>query len=67
MAASNVRKNELDLEIERVLVKYDIDNNSQISVGRFQAPVGYWNQFYHHDRWLQLSKDRPLQTEFGGR
>jgi len=51
--------------IERYVVKYDIDNNSQVSVGRYHAPVGYWNQYYHHGRWLQISKDRPVQNEFG--
>ncbi|MEZ5441320.1 MAG: hypothetical protein R3F15_07515 [Lysobacterales bacterium] len=52
--------------MERLILKYDINNASQFSVGRFHAPVGYWNQYYHHGRWLQVSKDRPLQTEFGG-
>ena len=54
------------LRVERVVAKYQIDNVSQLSVGRFHSPVGYWNQYYHHGRWLQVSKDRPLQTEFGG-
>ncbi|MFT4635922.1 MAG: hypothetical protein ACI854_002347 [Arenicella sp.] len=51
--------------LERWVVKYDIDNNSQISAGRYHAPVGYWNQHYHHGRWLQISKDRPVQSDFG--
>ncbi len=51
--------------LERWVVKYDIDNNSQISAGRYHAPVGYWNQYYHHGRWLQISKDRPVQSDFG--
>lgn len=59
-------EDEFKLEVERIVVKYDIDDNSQISLGRFHAPVGFWNQSYHHGRWLQVSKDRPLQTEFGG-
>lgn len=54
------------VRMERLIVKYDINNASQLSFGRFHAPVGYWNQHYHHGRWLQTSKDRPLQTEFGG-
>ncbi len=53
------------VKMERVVVKYDIDNNSQFSVGRFHSTVGYWNQYYHHGRWLQVTKDRPVQTEFG--
>jgi hypothetical protein len=54
------------LHVERIMLKYDLDNYSQISVGRFHAPVGFWNQYYHHGRWLQTTIDRPLQTEFGG-
>ena len=56
---------QVSLEVERVIVKYDINNQSQISVGRYHAPVGYWNQYYHHGRWLQVSKDRPVLSEFG--
>ena len=58
-------EDDIDIEVERAIIKYDINNSSQISVGRYHSPVGYWNQFYHHGRWLPVTKDRPLQTEFG--
>ena len=58
-------EDDVGLEVERVIVKYDIDNVSQFSVGRYHAPIGYWNQHYHHGRWLQISKNRPVQSEFG--
>lgn len=64
-AEATATEDDINLEIERAIIKYDINNSSQISVGRYHSPVGYWNQFYHHGRWLPVTKDRPVQTEFG--
>ena len=64
-AEVNVTEDNTGDSVERYVIKYDIDNNSQISAGRYHAPVGYWNQYYHHGRWLQISKDRPVPSDFG--
>jgi len=47
------------VEAERLLVRYDHSDAVRFGVGRFHAPISYWNQAFHHGQWLQPSLSRP--------
>ncbi len=49
-----------NLNVERVLLKYEHASWLNISIGREHTPLGYWNQHYHHARWMMTSTDRPV-------
>ena len=47
------------LDVERVLLKYAANDKFNVSIGRGHTAMGYWNQTFHHGRWLQTTTDRP--------
>jgi hypothetical protein len=52
-----------DIDMERVYLEYRI-TNWIISAGRTHAELGYWNNAFHHGRWLQLTIARPRVLRF---
>lgn len=46
-------------ELERLHMRWRPSKHFFIEVGRFHTDIGYWNEAYHHGRYLQLSIDRP--------
>ena len=55
---------EIATDIERLLIHYDINSLLKADVGKIHTPIGYWNRFYHHGRWLQTTVDRPEILKF---
>ena len=55
------------LDLERSLVRYDVNDFFKLSFGRYHTPINYWNTAYHHGLWLQTSISRPEMIRFGGR
>jgi hypothetical protein len=53
-----------DVDLERVLFKYDYNDHLRTSFGRYQTGIGYYNTAFHHGSWLQTTADRPLIMEF---
>jgi len=53
-------------EVERLIVRYDLNDFFKISFGRYHTPINYWNTAYHHGQWLQTTVSRPEMTQFGG-
>lgn len=53
------------VEVERVIARYDFNNDFSISAGRYHTPIGYWNTAYHHGAWLQTTVGRPEVVRFG--
>ena len=51
-------------DVERLLIHYDINSLLKVDVGKIHTPIGYWNRFYHHGRWLQTTVDRPEILKF---
>jgi hypothetical protein len=51
---------ENELDVERLLLKYDFSNTLAVSLGRGHTGLGYWNQAFHHGVWMQTTVDRPL-------
>lgn len=53
-----------EVEIERIILKYERSDALRLSAGRFHTPVSHWNTVFHHGVWLQTSIDRPLIIRF---
>jgi len=53
-------------EVERLLIRYDLNDYFKLSFGRYHTPINYWNTAFHHGAWLQTTISRPEMTQFGG-
>jgi hypothetical protein len=56
--------NATGIDVERILVKYYIDDWLNIQAGRFHTTLGYWNENYHHGEWLNTAIGRPVALNF---
>jgi len=52
-------------EVERLIVRYDINDYAKFSFGRYHTPINYWNTAFHHGQWLQTTISRPEMIQFG--
>ena len=50
-------------DLERLFVRWRGERLT-IDVGRTHTELGYWNNAFHHGRWLQTSVDRPRAIRF---
>jgi len=55
---------EFELDVERLLLKYDFNDYLKLSFGRYHTATSYYNSVFHHGQWLQTTADRPLVVEF---
>ncbi len=53
-----------DVDVERLLLKYDYNDHLKMSFGRYHTGIGYYNTAFHSGKWLQTTADRPLIMEF---
>lgn len=53
-----------NVDLERVLFKYDYNDHLKASFGRYHTGIGYYNTAFHSGKWLQTTTDRPLIMEF---
>ena len=53
-------------EVERIIIRYDLNDYFKASFGRYHTPINYWNTAFHHGQWLQTTISRPEMTQFGG-
>jgi hypothetical protein len=51
------------IDVERAYLEYRTAR-WLVSAGRTHAEFGYWNNAFHHGRWLQLTIDRPHVLRF---
>jgi hypothetical protein len=51
------------VDIERALIEYRTARWS-IAAGRTNTELGYWNNAFHHGRWLQPTINRPRTVRF---
>jgi|GEM_PF-3284455 hypothetical protein len=56
--------NQLGVDVERLLIKYDFGDDLNIQVGRFHTSIGYWNDTYHHGEWLNTAISKPFAVNF---
>jgi len=54
---------EVHVDVERMLVRYQSDI-FYVEAGRSHTAFGYWNNAYHHGRWLQPTILRPRWVAF---
>jgi hypothetical protein len=52
-------------EVERMSIRYDLNDRFKVSFGRYHTPINYWNTANHHGSWLQNSISRPEMIQFG--
>ena len=55
---------EFEVDVERLLLKYDFNDYLKLSFGRYHTSTSYYNSVFHHGQWLQTAADRPLVVEF---
>ena len=48
------------VEVERVIMKYNIKGNHNLLFGKHHTPINYWNDTYHHGRVFFPTIFRPL-------
>lgn len=48
------------VNVERIVLKYNIVGNHNILVGKHHTPLNYWNDTYHHGRVFFPTIYRPL-------
>jgi len=53
------------VSIERVVLKYNINGNHNLLIGKHHTPLNYWNDTYHHGRLFFPTIDRPLLFSAG--
>jgi hypothetical protein len=56
-----------NVEVERMIIRFDRNDRLKVSLGRYHTPVNYWNTAFHHGQWLQTTITRPEMIQFGGR
>jgi hypothetical protein len=55
-----------NIELERLIIRYDLNDYFKLSFGRYHTPINYWNTAFHHGAWLQTTISRPEMIQFGG-
>jgi len=53
-----------NVDLERLLFKYDYNDHLKASFGRYHTGIGYYNTAFHSGKWLQTAADRPLIMEY---
>lgn len=61
---SETAEQEFEVDVERLLLKYDFKDYLKFSFGRYHTATSYYNSVFHHGQWLQTAVDRPLIVEF---
>jgi len=53
-----------DVDLERVLFRYDYNDYFRVSTGRYHTGIGYYNSAFHSGMWVHTMASRPLIMEF---
>ncbi len=51
---------DFSVSIERLIIKYNIQGNNNLILGKIHTPINYWNNTYHHGRVFYPTIERPL-------
>jgi hypothetical protein len=62
--APQPQPNSFDVDLERYLLQYSLNDYLNISAGRGHTSIGYYNTAYHHSTWLQTTTGRPFLFNF---
>jgi len=55
---------DVELDAERLLLRYEHADWLRAAVGRGHAAIGYWNKHRHHGAWLWTTEQRPRLFRF---
>jgi hypothetical protein len=53
-----------NVDLERFLLKYDVNEHMKVSLGRYQTGISFYNSAFRTAKWFLTTADRPLVTEF---
>jgi hypothetical protein len=53
-----------NVDLRRMLLKYDYNDHLKMSFGRYQTNIGYYNWAFRSAAWLQTTADRPLVMQY---
>src|SRR5579871_1197446 len=56
-----------NVEVERLILRFDRNDFFKFSIGRYHTPINWWNTAFHHGQWLQTTITRPEMIQFGGK
>lgn len=65
--SATARPDQYRIEVERLILRYDFNDQLKVSGGRYHTPISYWNTAFHHGLWLQTTVSRPEMIKFGSR
>ena len=65
--SATARPDQYRIEVERMILRWDFNDQLKLSGGRYHTPVSYWNTAFHHGLWLQTTVSRPEMIKFGSR
>jgi hypothetical protein len=63
LAVEGLEDGTFGVDVERFNVRWQ-SPNFYVEAGRSHTAFGYWNNAYHHGRWLQLPIERPRWVAF---
>ena len=53
-----------NFDVERLYAEYDVNDYINVSAGRFNTDIGYYNSVYHNGTYFQTTVDRPGIYDF---
>ncbi len=65
--SATAHPDEYKIEVERLILRYDFNDQLKLSGGRYHTPINYWNTAFHHGLWLQTTVSRPEMIKFGSK
>jgi hypothetical protein len=65
--SATARPDQYRIEVERLILRWDFNDQFKLSGGRYHTPISYWNTAFHHGLWLQTTVSRPEMIKFGSR
>jgi hypothetical protein len=54
------RYREDTVKVERLTLRWDLNDKHWLTLGKMHTPVNYWNDSFHHGRYFFPTIDRPL-------
>lgn len=56
--------NEIEVDMERLQLRYSLSDLLNVTAGRIHTALGYWITTFHHGTWLQTTAFRPEVYKF---
>ena len=63
-ALAEPEDDESELDLERLQYGWILSPETDIWIGRFHNPLGFWNTHFHHGSYLETSASRPAIMHF---